>query len=129
MLSTRIYEGTRFSAVVDKVDFYKSKFQEVKHIKSMVDKAKLLLSLPEDRVTIEVGMGERIYKVEFRSDDVNKYIFGYFIYMPELKRIDFYDQNGLLFQYQNKKCVFENCSYLLSRADAPDLFKPIVLAS
>lgn len=129
MLSTRMYDGSRFSSVVDKVDFYKSKFQEVKYIKSMVDKAKLLLSLPEDRVSIDVAQGERIYRIKFHSDDVNKYVFGYFIYIPELKRIDFYDQNGLLLQYDNKKCMFENCSLLLSRASVSDLFKPIVLAS
>mgnify|MGYP006935953073 CR=1 FL=1 len=129
MLPTNLYDNSRFSAVVDKVDFYKSKFQEVKHIKSMVDKSKLLLSLPEDRVTIDVAQGERIYRVKYHSDDVNRIIFGYFIYIPELKRIDFWDQNGLLLQYLNKKCVYQNCSNLLIRAGVADKFKPIVLAS
>lgn len=129
MLSTALYDGSRFSSVIDKVDFYKSKFQEVKHIKSMVDKSKLLLALPEDRVTIDVAQGERIYRIKFHSDDVNRIIFGYFIYIPELKRIDFWDQNGLLLQFVNKKCVYQNCTTLLMRAGISDRFKPIVLAS
>jgi len=129
MLPTYFYDDSRFSTVVDKPDFYKSKFQEVKHIKSMIDKAKLLLTIPEDRILLEVAQGERIYKINFQSNDVNKSVFGYLIYIPEMKRIDIYDQTGLLLQYQNKKVIFENCSYLLSRAKVSDLFKSIVLAS
>jgi hypothetical protein len=129
MLPTSVYDNSRFSSVVDKVDFYKGKFQEVKKIKSMVDKAKLLLTLPEDRITIDVAQGERIYRVKFHGDDVNKIIFGYFIFIPELKRIDFWDQGGLVLQYYNKKCVYSNCSALLTRAGIAERFKPIVLAS
>jgi hypothetical protein len=95
----------------------------------MVDKAKLLLTIPEDRIVLEVAQGERFYRINFQSNDVNKTVFGYLVYLPEMKRVDIYDQSGLLLQYQNKKIVFENCSYLLSRAKVSELFKSIVLAS
>lgn len=124
-----VYQNNKFALVTDKGDFFKGNLPEMRKLKSMVDKVKLLFSLPDDRVNIYVAQGERNYKIEMLTTDVKRLPFANIYYLPLYKRIDIEDENGILLQWINRKPVFKNFSMLLDRAGASSLFDSIINVS
>lgn len=128
MLSVN-YNQVQFSNVIDYNDFYKTKLPEIIKIRSLVDNTKLLFNLPGDRVILQVGQGERIYKLLLLSPDIKKNIIGWIIYLPLESRLDIFlpDNPDIpLLQWKNKQAVHKNYATLLDRAGLDKLFSRLV---
>ena len=127
MLST-YYNRLNFALVQDQVDLYKQRLPEMPKVKSLVDNSKLLFSLPSDRVELFVAEGERVYKINLLMPDINKYLFGWIIYIPDNRQLDIYTSDNPtipLIQYKGKKVAFKNYSTILDKAGLDKLFEKL----
>ena len=122
------YLYNNFAIVENLADFYKNKLPEMPRVKAIVENTKLLFKLPQNCLSVQVAEGQRVYKIVMLENNVQKYPFGYFVYIPQQKRFDVFkieDQLPLL-QWKNKKLVYSGCSGLLDRAGVDTLFKKII---
>lgn len=127
MLSTR-YNYLNFALVQDKTDIYKQALPEMPKVKSLVDNAKLLFSLPPDRVVLLVAEGERVYRINLLMPDVNRALFGWMVYVPENRQLDIYSIDNPtipLIQYKGKKVAFKNYETILDKAGLDKLFEKL----
>lgn len=128
MLHTR-YNYNNFAQVVDLGDFYSAPLPEMNKIKALVGAIKLLFSLPDTYLNIEVAIGERVYKFTMLTQDVHKLPFGWFVYMPLENRLDLYvaeNPYSPTIQWLNKKPVTKAYSMLFDKAGIDSRFKTIV---
>ena len=126
------YNNLQFSTVVNNVDLFKEKLPEITKIRSMVDAIRLLFNISSDRVKIQVAEGKRVYKLILQLPNVHKTIFGWFVYMPEQKRLDLYDAINPeipYMQWNNKNLVFKSYSSLLNLLKIDKLLNKIVILS
>ena len=127
MLSTR-YNYLNFATVQDLADLYKQGLPEMPKVKSLVDNAKSLFTLPSSRVVLLVAEGERVYKINLLMPDVNKALFGWLVYVPENRQLDIYtiDNSTVpLIQFKGKKVAFKNYETVLDRAGLDKLFEKL----
>ena len=121
------YNHISFAKVQNLAGFYKdsSNLPETTKLRSLIENAKLLFSLPSSRVILGCAEGERIYKITLLTADVSKQVFGFMIYIPDNRQLDIYDvsdQYTPLIQFKSKKAVFKNYSNLLDKAGLDTLF-------
>lgn len=128
MLDISYNNLVQFSRVTDYNDFYRTKLPEMVKIRSLFDNLKLLFNIPGDRILIDVGEGERIYKFTILSKDIKKFVVGWVVYLPLQGRLDLYtsDNPMPLIQWKNKQVIFKNYSMLLDMAGFDTLFRKIV---
>jgi len=124
------YQQLAFSVVQDLSNFYKSSnLPEVLKLKSVSDGIKLLFGLPQSSLLTEVAEEARVYKITLLTPDVHKNPFGYFVYMPEQKRIDIYQMETPyipLMQWKGKKLLFKGYSMFLDKAGIDKLFEKLI---
>jgi len=114
------YQGLEFADVTDLNDFYRETLPEVQKVKSLISTARLVYSLPPNRVLLQLGQGDRVYKILLL--DNKKRFFGWFVYMPLQKRLDLFSidmPDVPLIQWQNRKTVTMNYNqlFVLSKID------------
>jgi len=123
------YLSDKFSTIIDITDFYKTALPEMKTVKSLYTAIKQLYNTTNDRILFQCAEGKRIYKYIVLSKDIHKYPVGWFIYIPEKKRLDFYteEEPSLPFiQWYNKKPVWKNYPAALDRAGLDKIFTGII---
>jgi len=123
------YLSMRFANVTDLADFYRTDLPEMSKLKGIIENIKLLFSLPQDRVVVQVAEGYRVYKITMLTPDVNKLPFAFFVYLPEEKRLDLYNSDNFrlpFIQWKNKKPIFKNYSLLLDKAGIDKMFTKIL---
>lgn len=124
------YNNLQYSVVVKNTDLFKEKLPEIPKIKSIVDALRLLFNIPQDRIKIQVAEGERIYKIILQMSNVHKSIIGWFVYIPEQRRLDLYDASNPeipYIQWSNRKTVFKNYSVLLDLLKLDKLLNKVVI--
>ena len=124
------YNALAFAGVTDLGDFYKTKLPEMDKVKALMNNAKLLFNLPQNKILLQVSQEERIYKYILLSPDVHEFVLGFFVYIPQERRLDLYDgsDGGVLpiIQWKGKKAVWKNYSTLLDMVSFPQLFSRLV---
>ena len=123
------YNSLVFSEVKDNADFFNTKLPEIINIKALYGSIKLSLKIPEGKLVIFCAEGERVYKIVVLSNDIHKYPIGWFVYIPQQKRLDLYTLSSSeipLIQWKNKKAVFKNYDLLLDMAGLDKVFTNIV---
>ena len=123
------YQFFNFAQVTNLANFYKGSQPEIPKLKLIVENIKLLFKLPSTCVQVEVAEGERVYKVGLTLPGVGKTPLGYFVYLPNERRLDVYsaDNPGIpLLQWKQKRVVYSGCSSLLDRIGISSLFGNIV---
>lgn len=128
MLSTS-YNYMNFAKVSDLGDLFKSNLPEMTKVKGLLDNSKMLFDLPTSRVDLMVSEGDRVYKIMLLTPDVNKYPFGWIIYLPLQKRLDIYSADSPsmpIIQWKGKKVAFKNYSTILDRAGLDKIFDKLV---
>lgn len=128
MLNTS-YNYMTFAKVTDLADLMKSNLPEMTKVKGLIDNSKILFDLPTNRVLLEVSQGDRVYKITLLTPDVNKYPFGWLIYLPLQNRLDLYSSDSPsipIIQWKSKKAVFKNYTTLLDRAGLDRIFDKLI---
>ena len=100
-------------------------------VRSIYDNSKILFNVPGNNIQVMCAEGERIYKFIILSLGVQKMPIGWFIYIPEQKRIDLYTPDSPMIpmlQWKNKKPVFKNYSAFLDRVGFDRLFDKLINA-
>lgn len=118
-----------FAKVSDLGDLFKSNLPEMTKVKGLLDNSKILFDLPTNRVELQVSEGDRVYKIMLLTPDVNKYPFGWIIYLPLQKRLDVYSADSPsipVIQWKGKKVAFKNYSLLLDRAGLDKIFDKLL---
>lgn len=132
MLSLR-YGALNFAQVTDVADFYRGQEREISRIHAIVDSIKMLFHVPGNAIKIFVAEGERVYKIVFYSNSLDKVPLGWFVYLPLEERLDLYDttlsSEMPYIQWKNKKPVFKNFAGLLNAVHVEKLFDSIVKVS
>lgn len=127
------YNILNFSQVTDFSDFYRTQQKEVSKIHSIIDSIKMLLHVPGNAIKLFIAEGERVYKIIFYSNSLDRVPLGWFIYLPLENRIDLYDSTLSTempyIQWKNKKPVFKNFSGLLDSVHVERLFDGIIKVS
>ena len=121
------YNNLPFARVQSLASFYKdsSSLPETPKLRSLIENAKLLFSLPSSRVILECAEGERVYRITLLTTDVKRQVFGFMIYVPSNRQLDIYDVSDPeipFLQFRAKKAVFKNYSHLLDKAGLDTLF-------
>ncbi len=123
------YQSFSFAQVTNLANFYKGGQPEIPKLKLIVENIKLLFKLSGTCVLVEVAEGERVYKVKMILPGVGKTSLGYFVYLPEERRLDVYsaENPGIpLLQWKQKRVVYSGCSSLLDRIGISSLFGNLV---
>ena len=123
------YQYLSFAQVENLANFYKGNQPEIPKLKLIVENIKLLFRIPSTCISVEVAEGERVYKVGLTLPGVGKISLGYFVYLPNERRLDAYssDNPGVpLLQWKQKKLVYSGCSSLLDRIGISSLFGNII---
>ena len=123
------YQYFSFAQVGNLANFYKENQPELPKLKLIVENIKLLFKLPGTCVLVEVAEGERVYKVNMIMPGVHKTSLGYFVYLPNERRLDVYSSDNPtvpLLQWKQKRVVYSECSPLLDRIGISSLFGNIV---
>ena len=94
MENTNYIKGS-YSRIIDKLAFFNGKIPESKKIRLMIDKIKFLFNITDNQITIDTIVGERIYKINMLRNDGKKDMFGFFVYIPNEKRVDVWDAKDL----------------------------------
>jgi len=118
-----------YATVKDIPDFLRANLPENRVIRSIIDNIKSTWNLPGDRIELQVAEGARIYKFSMYSPDVHRQPWGYFVYIPLQKRLDFWDNpwgQAPYIQWKERKPVFKNYSIVLDKAGQDTLFSRIV---
>lgn len=127
------YNILNFSQVTDFADFYRTQQKEISKIHSIIDSIKMLLHIPGNAIKLFVAEGERVYKIIFYSNSLDRVPLGWFIYLPLENRVDLYDSTLSTempyIQWKNKKPVFKNFSGLLDLVHVERLFDGIIKVS
>lgn len=125
MLPTYYQYSTRFAVVQDQTDFFRtSKQKEIFKVKALVEAVKLSLALPTDRVILEVGEGETIYRITALTPDSFKSQIGQFVYIPDQARLDIFssESSGPVIQWIRKKPVYKSYSMLFDMMGVHTVF-------
>lgn len=125
------YNQLNFALVTNLNDFFKTKLPEMTQVRSIYDNSKILFNVPGNNIQVMCAEGERIYKFIILSLGVQKMPIGWFIYIPEQKRIDLYTPDSPMIpmlQWKNKKPVFKNYSAFLDRVGFDRLFDKLINA-
>ena len=128
MLSTG-YQFYSFSEVTNLANFYKEKLPEMLKVKSLVEGIKLLFSVPSNCIKVYVAEGERVYKITILESNLTKVPIGYFVYIPEGRRLDVYtiDSYNIPFiQWQGKNIMHKQYSLFLDKLGISKLFNKLV---
>ena len=127
------YNLLKFALVTDTADFFRENLKEIFRTRAIVDSIKMLFHIPSNAIKIYVAQGERVYKIEFYSTNLDKVPFGWFIYLPLEDRIDLYDTTVSTsmpyIQWKNKKPAFKNFAGLLDAVHVEKLFDSIIKQS
>ena len=123
------YQSFSFAQVGNLANFYKGGQPEMLKLKLIVENIKLLFKLPATCVLVEVAEGERVYKVKMILPGVHKTLIGYFVYIPNERRLDVYSADNPmipLLQWKQKRVAYSGCSSLLDRIGISSLFGNLV---
>ena len=123
------YQSFSFAQVTNLANFYKGGQPEMPKLKLIVENIKLLFKLPGTCVLVEVAEGERVYKVKMILPGVHKTSLGYFVYLPNERRLDVYSADNPtipLLQWKQRRLVYSGCSSLLDRIGISSLFRNLV---
>lgn len=122
------YKWLNFSKVTDYDNFYKESLPEIIKIKGIIENSKILFSMPQSRIILEVAEGERVYKISLLTSGTNKSIFGTLVYLPLDKRLDLYGYNTEypLIQWKNKKVAYTSYETIFDLAKIDRSFDKIV---
>ena len=125
------YKLLDFSRVTDYDSFYKEQLPEMLNVKGIVENCKVLFSMPQNRIILEVAEGERVYRITLLTSGSNKSVFGTLVYLPLDKRLDLYGYNTEypLIQWKNKKVSYTSYETLFDLAKIDKAFDKIVNAS
>ena len=66
------YNILNFSQVTDFSDFYRTQQKEVSKIHSIIDSIKMLLHVPGNAIKLFIAEGERVYKIIFYSNSLDR---------------------------------------------------------
>ena len=130
MLDISYNYTTRFAIVDDLESLWREKLPEISKVKQLMSTAKLMFNLPTNRISLEVGEGVRIYRITLHRPEVEKYIFGQIVYIPQKSRVDLYfaDPSMPVVQWKSKKIVYNGLDFLLIRAGVNNLLNKLVNA-
>lgn len=123
------YQSFSFAQVGNLANFYKGGQPEMPKLKLIVENIKLLFKLPSTCILVEVAEGERVYKVVMIMPGVKKTSLGYFVYLPNERRLDVYSSDNPtipLLQWKQKRLVYCGCPLLLERIGVSSLFGNLV---
>lgn len=123
------YNSLPFANVEDLGDFFKTNLPEMTKLRSMIEACKLMTDLPSKKVLLTVAQGERIYKITFLSPGIHNIPIGWFVYIPQQRRLDFYISDSPvipIIQWKGKKIEFKNYPMIYDRMGFDDMFIRIV---
>jgi len=125
------YQFFSFAQVGNLANFYKGGQPEMPKLKQIIENIKLLFKLPSTCISVEVAEGERVYRINVIMPGVKKIPLGYFVYLPNERRLDAYSSDNLmmpLLQWRQKNLIYCGCSSLLERAGISSLFGNLINA-
>lgn len=123
------YNNLVYATVPNPVELFKEKLDEAPKLRALFNNTKLLFNLPGNRILVEVAQGQRVYKFILLTPDVHKRCFGWFVYMPQRNRLDFYDAvmpEIPYIQWSRKSPATKNYSMLLDFLHVDRLFDKLI---
>ena len=117
-----------WSQVANLGNLYKENLPEIPKLRSLIENIKLLFSLPQTNIKVEVAEGERAYRITLLDRSVQKIPLGYFVYLPLERRLDAYttESPGIpLLQWKGRRVVYKNYSPFLDYCGLSQLFSKL----